>query len=313
MSRSKLFEAVATRICDKKVSITPRECLEDRGSIRSICRNQCRIDEKSISQLEYVKSSMHDNIFLKACPGSGKTEVVALKTAYELNNWNQLGGIAVLSFTHNAANVIASRVRAFVGVSNICHPHYIGTIDSWLHSYIAHPFSHNITAYVGKDKDKSVRLVDSSSTAGFLNSYSTKYTFARTGKVQAHQYYWDIENECFIFSSQKRPVDEARKKQFRNNEEWQRYRLNKELTALKWKFHKAGFATYQDIEHLSYLLISKNKEFCDAISNRFPFIIVDECQDLSWIQLELLQHLKDSGTKLILLVILIKQYMSLKK
>lgn len=293
MPKAELFESIATRICNKTDSITAAECFEQRKNIRSICRNKCRIDEKSISQLEYVKSSVDENIFLKACPGSGKTEVVALKTAYELNNWNQLGGIAVLSFTQNAASVINSRVIDFAGVSKIGYPHYIGTIDSWLHSYIAHPFSHNLTGYEGKNRDKSLRLVDTSSDAGFLNNFVTKYSYANA-KILAHQFYWEQEEDCPAFSSFNRAVDQSRTNEFNTKIKWK----HEDLYDLKLKFWKAGFATYQDIEYLSFLLISECKELCDAISKRFPFIIVDECQDLSWIQLELLRHLKDSGSKL---------------
>jgi len=298
MTQNELFESIAIRICNKKESISADECFKIQNSRRAICREKCRISEKSFSQLNYVKSSINKNIFLKACPGSGKTEVVALKTSYELINWNNIGGIAVLSFTQNSANVIADRVREFIGVSKICYPHYIGTIDSWIHSYIAHPFSYRVTEYKGEQNNKSIKLIDSSSDSGFLNSYSTKYPFAKTGKILAHQYYWDAKAECIIFSSNNRVVDQARKKQFEENEQWKRSSLTTELCGLKERFWSDGFATYQDIEYISYLLISEHEDLRNSISKRFPFIIIDECQDLSWIQLELLRLLKNSGTTL---------------
>ena len=295
MLKTELFETISVRVCDKKKSISASDCLKNQNSTRIVCHSKCRINEKSLSQLDYVTSPINENVFLKACPGSGKTEVVALKAAYELNNWSGVGGIAILSFTQNAARVIDNRVREFIGLNNIGYPHYIGTIDSWIHGYIAHPFSYRITNYKGDENDRSIKLIDCSSKSGFLNSFSTNYPFAKTGKILANQFCLDIKNDSVIFSSQDRVVDQARKKQFNGNEKWQQRSLIKELYELKQKFFEAGFATYQDMEYLSYKLILDREDIRISIAKRFPFIIVDECQDLSWIQLELLRNLKHSG------------------
>ena len=54
-------------------------------------------------QIEYVTSQLWKNTFLKACPGSGKTEVLAIKAAYEKEQWNlKTQGFAVLTFTNSA-------------------------------------------------------------------------------------------------------------------------------------------------------------------------------------------------------------------
>lgn len=38
-------------------------------------------------QMDYIESSIASSIYLEACPGSGKTEVIAAKVAKEINNW----------------------------------------------------------------------------------------------------------------------------------------------------------------------------------------------------------------------------------
>ena len=123
----------------------------------SACQSygKCYIAEKSEKQLNYVISSPANNIFLKACPGSGKTEVVGLKAAYEFNAWTKNNcGLAILTFTNNAAHVIQKRVQHYAGIDRSGYPHFIGTMDSWLHGYLAHPFGHLITNYRGKENDK---------------------------------------------------------------------------------------------------------------------------------------------------------------
>lgn len=59
-----------------------------------------------------------------------------------------------------------------------------------------------------------------------------------------------------------------------------------------------GFATYQDIECICYKLLSDRPELARLLSLRFPFIIVDECQDLSWIQIQILDKIRSQGTSL---------------
>ena len=107
----------------------------------------------SLEQTEFINHQLTMSSYLAACPGSGKTEVVGIKAAYEIAKWQyKFSGLAILSFTRNAANEIKRRVIKYAGVNAAHHPHYIGTFDSWLHSYILHPFAHKIVGYPGKNK-----------------------------------------------------------------------------------------------------------------------------------------------------------------
>ena len=143
--------------------------------------------------------------------GSGKTEVVGLKAAYEISRWEKTPeGIAILTFTNNAAEVIEKRVSQFSGVAKIGFPHFIGTIDSWLHGYIAHPFAHIITKCNGKSGDCSIRVIDNHSQADFLKVFKTKYGLAQTGNPAANEYYFDVETRKFIFASANQNSDYKR-------------------------------------------------------------------------------------------------------
>lgn len=292
--KDQLFHLVAQRICGKRLGITAQDCLEEQNAGNSLCSGSttCRIYEKTEEQLAYVVHPLLQHTFLSACPGSGKTEVVGLKAAYEIKEWSEPnGGIAILAFTNNATSVIKERVAQFVGSSGTSYPHFIGTIDSWLLSFFANPFAHLITQYSGQVGDRSIRLVSRESSAGFLNNFKTKYGLGGTGNVLANQYYFDHENDCWVFASSNRALDETR-----NNidlEDWQR----NDLSHNKKAFWRRGFATFQDIENLSYQLLRRD-EFAERFAQRFPIIIVDECQDLSWIQVQILDRLRRGGSKL---------------
>lgn len=112
MIKKNLQERVAKIICNKSDEITCDECFKMKKS--GICEghNCCRISEKTEEQLEYILSDVKNNTFLRACAGSGKTEVVGMKAAYEIKQWTEMNkGIAVLSFTNDAVEVIKNRVK----------------------------------------------------------------------------------------------------------------------------------------------------------------------------------------------------------
>lgn len=295
MNREQIVELLSCDICKKPSGLPAEECHTTLGRKKLLCKeyNCCRIAEKSQEQLVYVLSSIRTNTFLQACPGSGKTEVVGLKTAYEMANWDrECGGIAVLTFTNTAKDVITERVGQFLGIEKSGYPHFIGTIDSWLHGYVAHPFGSSLTGYEGNEGDCSLRVVDHSSRSSFLNAFSTRYNLNQTGKVLANQYYFDAETNKMIFSAASRSLDSSRNSMVL--EQWQ----IDDLWNAKKSFWKAGFCTYEDVELMCLRLLSKNARLTEALARRFPLILIDECQDLSWIQLRIFDGLKRKGAVL---------------
>lgn len=235
----------------------------------------------SEEQLDFILHPIDKACYLKACPGSGKTEVVGIKAAYEITEWKEkFIGIAVLSFTKNAAKEIADRIKRFGGTNATQHPHFIGTIDSWLHGYILHPFAHKSTGYTGKNSDKSYRLVDNEERYDFLNPYKTVLAYQPYRDAWVNDYYFECSDPIKLQSQSRGlnldSVDTATK---------QTLGLNKR------KFFKAGFTTYADAEFLCYYLLKNTTTILENVVKRFPIIVIDECQDLSNNQLEILKLL----------------------
>ena len=69
----------------------------------------------------------------------------------------------------------------------------------------------------------------------------------------------------------------------------------KNLQDNKAKFLKAGLATYADAEFLCFYLLKNTISILEKVVKRFPIIMVDECQDLSNNQLEILKLLNQNG------------------
>ena len=306
---------LAFAVCGKPKDISFDKC-HASGKQNPLCTNsdKCRIAEKTEEQLGYIFTSNSENTFLTACPGSGKTESVGLKAAYEIKQWNRKpGGIAVLTFTNSATDVIADRVTQFAGIEKLHYPHYIGTIDSWLHGYMAHPFGHVITSYKGKEDDHSLRLVNENCDDNGLNQFKlkTSYCYYRKGgntllsmPLYASNLLYD--HECSMWeikipgsSEYKRDEEYFNSKaftEFRDNKQWLTLEyLRNKFENNKNDFYRAGFATYRDIENICYRLLKDKSRLAKLLASRFPFIIVAECQDLSWVQLQIFKMLSDAG------------------
>lgn len=286
------------KICEVLCGL--KKCDADISKCKGYENKRCKYLKKSFiqnmndNQVQYVTTEMRKNIFLKACPGSGKTEVLAIKIAYEVKQWKEKNrGLAILTFTNSAENEIVNRIDCYIN-EKIGYPHFVGTFTSWLHGYIANPFLHILTEYQGDDKgDKSFRLIDNDCTSGFLNTYKSKYNYKELQEIKANEIYYDLKTEKFQYCGLRRDG---------NNILWKLLNQNKwrmdDLWKTKYKFWEAGFALYEDVELMTYDLLKDNLEIVQLIVRRFPIIFIDECQDLSYIQLQIMKLLIEVGAKI---------------
>ncbi|KRE73924.1 UvrD-helicase domain-containing protein [Paenibacillus sp. Soil750] len=321
MNKLDIQNAIAHVLCSKDPTQSFESCFENHTSKTLPCSGyqQCRVTEKTEQQLDYILSSMTDNVFLEACAGSGKTEVVGMKMSYEINKWtNTKSGIAVLTFTNEATDTIVNRVESFSKKTSF-HPHYIGTLTGFIHGYISQLFGYKYFNHKKIGDDTSFRLVDKSVDV-FNNHWLVKYKISipyvtsagHSGDLYANQIYFDFKSNDYIifipdnikmsvteyynspgFSAY---VESIRKK---TGKEWlfKIEYVKQEFHAAKMKFLGDGFATFEDMNNVGYTIL-KNRRIARSITTRFPTILIDECQDLSWIEIEILNKLRESGTSL---------------
>lgn len=314
MSKEKDQERIANVICNKPIDLSCEECylLEDG----EICKgfDHCRIAEKTAEQLEYAVMPIDECAFLSACAGSGKTEVVGLKAAYEMQRWSLYNqGIAVLTFTNDATNVIIDRVKQFTGKRNT-YPHYIGTLSSFVHSYIVQPFAYKLHGFKGKDNDFSFRVIDSMLSIysnQWLKKYSCNVSYIDAQEhwkdVFAHQIGYDMWRKDFYFSVGKNQIKWLtdyyesvalqkfiKKKRENNRNFWKFGHVRNCFFDCKKEFWKDGFVTFDDLNFLAVEVLSQ-KNIGSKIAERFPVVFIDECQDLSGNELYILKRLQKHG------------------
>lgn len=243
----------------------------------------------STEQLGYINSRAAKSTFLEACPGSGKTEVIGLKAAYEITKWNKAnGGIAVVTFTKSAAKELSDRIRKFSDLSTGLFPHFVGTFDSWLHGYIFQPFCHYRTGFKGKEGDNSIRLIEDDSSAAFLSSFQTMIPKNGNARPVRATEYSVVGNDIIPLTDNAKGLITAALTNFQKES----------LREKKLAFVRAGFATYSDAELLSLSILSRYGFLAAKIAQRFPVILIDECQDLSENQINLINKLKNAGASI---------------
>ena len=310
---------IAEILCKKNRSLTCDECYKNKKDKNNICKrsNNCRISEKTENQLQYILSSIDEDTLLEACPGGGKTEVVGIKSAYEIRRFdkNSKIGIAILTFTNEASDVIKKRVYQFSEIGSL-YPHFIGTLSSFFHQYIAQPFGYHEIDYLGMNGDFSLKIIDNDLNA-YTNHWLQKYKcsipyISKNGKritIFAHQIFYDEKKEDFyikfdkiIFSvtdfyqsrQMQKHIKDNRKK-YNNPNYYDKNYFYNEFYKCKNNFNKDGFVTYEDMNCIAYQILDINK-IAERIATRFPLIIVDECQDLSWIEIQILNKLNKKGS-----------------
>ncbi|MFX7465128.1 ATP-dependent helicase [Acinetobacter baumannii] len=242
-------------------------------------------------QLSYIKQAkITENVFLNACPGSGKTETIAQRVANEIESWGNFpSGIAVLSFTKSAAKEIEHRIKEKIKGQST-YPHFIGTFDSFILKNIVNPLSKDISKYQGDNGDYSFKVVNYNSQLFYLTEYSHGYQ-----KISGHQVEIDSRTGSFKFHLPNQDANRALNAMVL--EQWRK----DDIYRAKKKCRDAGFLTHKDIEYLAESALTTRtitKDYAKKLATRFQLIIVDECQDLSFEQLNILKAMMLNGTKL---------------
>ena len=227
--------------------------------------------------------SSSGKVVLHACPGSGKTTVVAQKVLHYLENWNKPHqGIAILSFTNVASNEIARQAQEVLPPGySIETPHFVGTLDSFIDNYIFLRF-------------------------GYLLLQSHKRPIIATDDITGSYHYW--RGNCYKQGC----ITDI--EQFRWNDDMVLTKSGNPITCsgvgkygppcvqFKNKLFKNGLFFQGEIAGLTCTLLKKYPEVAKIVAARFPIIILDEAQDTSVEQMEILDLLCNAGVESMFIV-----------
>lgn len=212
---------------------------------------------------------------VRACPGSGKTYCVSARLARLILDWkNGYAGIAAVSFTNVAWQEIEKKYSdEFKLGDRILFPHFLGTIDSFINKHIFLPYGHLVL----KCKNRPTLVGEPHGI--WTGKYFSDSLFDNIS--------YKIDGTLFAINDRAMP----------NN-----WTTNNKIISSKKNINKGGFATQSDANYFAMKILEQFPQIAKAIALRFPYLIVDEAQDTSDIQMRIIDLLIENGLNEVMLV-----------
>ncbi|QEX24357.1 hypothetical protein FRZ61_42980 [Hypericibacter adhaerens] len=229
-------------------------------------------------------SRCDENLMLTACPGSGKTRVIVSKLSRVVEDVRDTPrAVACITYTNAAVHEIEARLLHHIQPGDDAH-YDICTIHSFCLHHIFRPFCHLIRGY----KDGFRVLTPDSADFEEL----VKATCAQFGRDRLN--FQDFDE----FSQLRVGIDGSAV-----GPALTRGALTPEMAREYWKrVREAGLVDFANILYYSYLLLQRRTEILSYISAKFAWILVDEFQDTTDIQVEILTLVAQAGQTRFLLV-----------
>lgn len=228
-------------------------------------------DEERISILE----SMH-SIDVQACPGSGKTTLIAAKLILLAKKWPLSGqGICVLSHTNVAKDEIIERLKKSKTLEAqrlLSYPHFIGTIQEFAGKFLAFPCLRSKKIEINHvDTDMCVDLIYSKI------SYKARLYIDSKNQHSNVLYNFDIK-----YNDRKLSINVPTFKSTNKSESY------KSLHKVRLQLINEGYFFYRDVFTFAQMALSENPVVPEALRKRFPYVFIDEMQDTQKFQDDLL-------------------------
>jgi superfamily I DNA/RNA helicase len=228
------------------------------------------LEEHALNDEQKTAITTDGNVFLIACPGSGKTRTLAFKIAHELTRLtSEKQFIIAITYTHRAADEIHDRIeRLGIDASQL----WIGTIHAFCLEWILKPyFIYHASLRNG------FRVIDPHDKEEILSELCKPYRFPTIT-------HWDCEY-YFVRSGYVLSCTDS-KKQVGLHE------------ILKMYFQRLAAMRQIDFELILFYalqLIEANPVISVLLSKVFNRILIDEYQDTKAIQYDIVASILRAG------------------
>lgn len=224
-----------------------------------------------------------DSIDVQACPGSGKTTLIAAKLILLAKKWtHQDRGICVVSHTNVAKNEIINRLQnsKFKEAQRLLsYPHFIGTIQEFAGKFVAFPSlrSNGISMNV-VDDEICVRQIQ-----GKLKP-KTKLYLDKKGGVPESLFGFKMS---FVDGKYQFQVPGFKKESASDS-----YR---DLVKVRTDLLLNGYLFFQDVFAIAMSEATQNCLLNSSLRQRFSGLFIDEMQDTQAHQDELINRIFNSA------------------
>lgn len=223
---------------------------------------------------------------LQAAPGSGKTSLVGLKLALLAQGWRSATrGVCVISHTNTAKDEITARLDAVpAGRSLLHYPHFIGTIQSFVNTFLALPALRSMNVEIQTVDD------DAYAAAALRLMERPRYRVLKGTLERQRDGHQLISEARFVCEGSQLTVVTTRPLPFSADTN-----SGKQFDHLKRQLARAGVFRYDDMFAIAERHLLRNPTLAEATATRFPFVLLDEMQDTSAMQQRLLDKIFTDG------------------
>lgn len=232
-------------------------------------------------------SNIEQHFKVLAGPGAGKTRFLVNHIKNILNNSNRLKiqrKVACITYTNIASETILSRVGDHGGRLEI------STIHSFLYKYIVKPYVHLIAANYD---------LDALSINGHDDIVFTSYSFIKEWKTKTGQYYLDDTDVIRAFEKLRWKFDAKDEliisTPYPIKSGTYNIKVASYLTYKKMVWEK-GLLHHDDVLFFSYEIVRLLPFVLEVMRANFPYFLIDEFQDTSPIQIQLLKLIAQKET-----------------
>lgn len=242
--------------------------------------------------------SIEEHFKIEAGPGAGKTTFLARHVKRVLTESTRLKStrkVACITYTNVGVHSLRERL------GKVSHEVEVSTIHSFLYRHVLKPYSWLLDEWPFEDK-KIPTLYRQRLSGNFIGEilretndsylfYKQKVPLNKIREVMEKAKWLKINNEYEF----KLVSDYQRKLEVSNDEKGSEKRWLKQanIDFYREKCHEAGILLYEDVLYFSYLLIKRYEEIREIIRAKFPYIFIDEFQDTTSLQTDILKYLSE--------------------
>ncbi|MEW8544126.1 MAG: ATP-dependent helicase [Candidatus Thiodiazotropha endolucinida] len=220
-----------------------------------------------------------EEVFLDACPGSGKTRAIIGRVQRLSDNLALRRGIAVLSFTNTAVDEFKRRCQSLNLQNVTVHPGFVGTFDAFVRHFFVMPAGI-------RGVSQRPAIVESWSSLGIEVRLRGSNAFRGNGVPL--DYFDEVEGT----------IDPSvightglRAHVVEHKDDYERA-----ASSYRYNLHQKGILSTADARVIALQNLSSDRwaeSLGTAIASRFSEIIVDEAQDCNPLDLAILDWLRD--------------------
>ncbi|MFG0384729.1 UvrD-helicase domain-containing protein [Vibrio sp. GLN_5] len=215
-------------------------------------------DEGDLNDEQIAAINEPNNVFLIACPGSGKTRTLTYKIAFELSGLaDPKKWVAAITYTHRAADEIRERIEILgVDTSQL----WIGTIHAFCLEWILKPYG----LYHDKLKN-GFKIVNSYDSEEIISKICSSIRTERISYSECNHFYTPRGLTLTCAGSKDSLVRQI-------------------LDDYHSHLAENDQIDFEQILFFAYEILSSNTSIAKILANLFSYVFVDEYQDTKEVQ-----------------------------